>query len=304
MVILAPIAAMLVQMAISRTREYAADRGGAEISQRPMALASALAQDFERGRANPEPTAEGNPATAHLFIINPLSGARMDNLFSTHPATENRIAALEQIAQRMVQHSGSGDADGPLCAALAPGHHRKRLVSDGERALGPELTPRDTSDELRRRDARLGRTRGRLQVGLPARRASVELLVRSPGEEAIAGRGARAARSPQAWLLNLPQRDRAFDAGDHRDVVASTRGRSIMCSLRFLSAGCRRIQARSTPFCFSAAAQLIFLKIPAHAVIDLAVTARAIRCARQALRQACQCRVAARRQGGRGGGRR
>jgi heat shock protein HtpX len=85
---------MLVQMAISRTREYSADRAGAEISGRPHALASALAKISNAAQRIPNLDAERNPAAAHLFIINPLSGARMDNLFSTHPSTENRIAAL------------------------------------------------------------------------------------------------------------------------------------------------------------------------------------------------------------------
>jgi len=101
MVILAPIAAMLVQMAISRTREYAADNLGARISGRPEALASALGRIERAAHAVPNEEAEANPATAHLFIINPLSGARMDNLFSTHPSTENRIAALQQLAAEM-----------------------------------------------------------------------------------------------------------------------------------------------------------------------------------------------------------
>ncbi|MCW5681485.1 MAG: zinc metalloprotease HtpX [Xanthobacteraceae bacterium] len=101
MVILAPLGAMLVQMAISRTREYAADRMGSEISGNPMALASALNKIAGAAHVIPNDAAEHNPATAHLFIINPLSGARMDNLFSTHPATENRIAQLQQIASEM-----------------------------------------------------------------------------------------------------------------------------------------------------------------------------------------------------------
>lgn len=101
MVILAPLAAMLVQMAISRTREYAADNLGAQISGEPLALASALGKISRMAHAVPNETAEAAPATAHLFIINPLSGERMDNLFSTHPAPENRIAALEQLAASM-----------------------------------------------------------------------------------------------------------------------------------------------------------------------------------------------------------
>jgi heat shock protein HtpX len=101
MVILAPLAAMLVQMAISRTREYSADEIGAQISGEPLTLASALAKISDMAHAIPNEPAEASPATAHMFIVNPLSGARMDNLFSTHPATENRIAALEQLAGAM-----------------------------------------------------------------------------------------------------------------------------------------------------------------------------------------------------------
>jgi heat shock protein HtpX len=101
MVILAPIAAMIVQMTISRTREYSADKLGAQISGQPLALASALAKISDTAHHIENDTAERNPATAHMFIINPLSGMRMDNLFSTHPATENRIAALQQLAGEM-----------------------------------------------------------------------------------------------------------------------------------------------------------------------------------------------------------
>jgi heat shock protein HtpX len=101
MVILAPIAAMLVQMAISRTREYAADELGARISERPDALASALVKISGAAQQIENPTAERSPATAHLFIVNPLTGHGMDNLFATHPSTENRIAALEQVAREM-----------------------------------------------------------------------------------------------------------------------------------------------------------------------------------------------------------
>jgi len=112
MVILAPIAAMLVQMAISRTREYAADRLGAEISGHPEWLASALGKLERAAHAVPNEPAELNPATAHLFIVNPLSGARMDNLFATHPATENRIAALMELARRLGRSSSRGDITG------------------------------------------------------------------------------------------------------------------------------------------------------------------------------------------------
>lgn len=103
MVVLAPLAAMIVQMAISRSREYEADRVGAEISGDPMALASALTrlEQYAHGRVNQ--AAEANPATAHMFIINPLSGLRMDGLFSTHPKTANRVAALQAMVGGFTQ---------------------------------------------------------------------------------------------------------------------------------------------------------------------------------------------------------
>ncbi|WP_455481918.1 zinc metalloprotease HtpX [Bartonella sp. B35(2025)] len=97
----APFAAMLVQMAISRTREYAADRRGAEICGNPLWLASALSKIASGGRTVYNEEAEHNPATAHMFIINPLSGEGADSLFSTHPATANRIAALRRQAEEM-----------------------------------------------------------------------------------------------------------------------------------------------------------------------------------------------------------
>ncbi len=108
MVILAPIAAMLVQMAISRTREYAADNMGAQIAGRPEWLASALNKLEQAAHAIPNMDAERNPATAHMFIVNPLTGQGMDNLFSTHPNTANRIAALEQLAREMGMTGPSG----------------------------------------------------------------------------------------------------------------------------------------------------------------------------------------------------
>ena len=98
--ILAPLAASLVQMTISRTREYAADRAGAEICENPLWLAGALAKiGAYAGRVEMQ-SAERNPASAHVFIMNPLSGRGADKLFSTHPSMENRIAALEEMAGR------------------------------------------------------------------------------------------------------------------------------------------------------------------------------------------------------------
>jgi heat shock protein HtpX len=96
--LVAPFAAMIVQLAISRTREYGADRASAEICGNPRALASALAK-LQAGAARvPSPVVMRNPAAAALYIV---PGGQGDSLFSTHPDTANRIAALEQIAARM-----------------------------------------------------------------------------------------------------------------------------------------------------------------------------------------------------------
>jgi heat shock protein HtpX len=101
MSILAPLAAAVIQMAISRSREYEADRNGAEICGNPLWLASALEKIAGGAARIPNETAEMKPATAPLFIINPLSGRAMDGLFTTHPATENRVAALVDQARGM-----------------------------------------------------------------------------------------------------------------------------------------------------------------------------------------------------------
>ncbi len=100
-IILAPMAAMLVQMAISRSREYQADKLGALICGNPLWLSSALQKIAGFAQRIENPTAERAPATAHMFIINPLSGRGIDNFFSTHPNTENRIAELESLAREM-----------------------------------------------------------------------------------------------------------------------------------------------------------------------------------------------------------
>ncbi|NSX03813.1 zinc metalloprotease HtpX [Cupriavidus gilardii] len=99
MAILAPLAASLIQMAISRAREFEADRGGAEISGDPQALAMALDKIDRYARGIPFQAAEAHPATAQMMILNPLSGGGIANLFSTHPATEERVARLMQMAQ-------------------------------------------------------------------------------------------------------------------------------------------------------------------------------------------------------------
>lgn len=105
--ILAPLAAMLVQMAISRTREYSADKGGAEICDDPLALATALQKLEAAAHRIPNHMAEQNPATAHMFIVNPLHLNKMDNLFSTHPNTHNRVRELEKLAGMNDDRAGS-----------------------------------------------------------------------------------------------------------------------------------------------------------------------------------------------------
>ena len=122
--ILAPIAAMLVQMAISRTREYAADKTGAEICGRPTALASALAKISNAGRRIPNEQAEANPATAHLFISNPLSGRALAGLFSTHPPMDERISRLNRLVGEMMQHP-------------APRTHARGRVQSGASGIPP-----------------------------------------------------------------------------------------------------------------------------------------------------------------------
>jgi heat shock protein HtpX len=109
--LVAPFAAMMVQMAISRSREYQADRMGAMICGNPMWLASALVKIHNAVKRTPNWQAERVPAAAHVFIVNPLTGHGIDNLFSTHPNVENRIRALKEMAVEMGQLPGSMDVD-------------------------------------------------------------------------------------------------------------------------------------------------------------------------------------------------
>lgn len=98
--LLAPLAASLIQMAISRAREFEADRGGAEISGDPQALASALDKIHRYAQGIPLPTTEAHPETAQMMIMNPLSAGGLRGLFSTHPSTEERVARLLAMAKR------------------------------------------------------------------------------------------------------------------------------------------------------------------------------------------------------------
>ncbi len=103
MAIVAPLAAMLIQMAVSRSREYMADEGGANICGRPLALANALRK--LQAASQMIPMQEARPASAHLFIVNPLSGSSLARLFSTHPPMEERIARLEEMAGAAIRQS-------------------------------------------------------------------------------------------------------------------------------------------------------------------------------------------------------
>ena len=143
--IVAPLAAMMVQMAISRTREYSADRRGAEICGNPLWLASALKKIDAAAQRIHSPQAEHNPATAHMFIINPLSGERMDNLFSTHPDTNNRIAALEQMSREGVGLEPRAP-EAPRARPISP--QPKPSVGSGPWDAAPtEETPPPASDK-------------------------------------------------------------------------------------------------------------------------------------------------------------
>jgi heat shock protein HtpX len=115
--ILAPLAAMLVQMAISRSREYEADRGGAALCGNPLWLASALSRLESGARQIPNHAAEANPASAHLYIVNPLTGGGLASLFATHPPMAERIARLEAMAGAA---PGGGYAADYGTAAAAP----------------------------------------------------------------------------------------------------------------------------------------------------------------------------------------
>jgi heat shock protein HtpX len=136
LMIIGPLAAMIVQMAISRSREYEADRMGAEICGDPRWLASGLSrlEQYKQGRVNE--IAEANPATAHMFIINPLSGMRMDSLFTTHPPTEERIRRLLAMAPPAPtpRSTGWGAAPAARPAAASPWGNRGR-ASQGRRNL-------------------------------------------------------------------------------------------------------------------------------------------------------------------------
>ena len=131
LMLLAPLAAALVQMAISRTREYAADKAGAQICGQPLWLASALERIQQGASRIDNVAAENNPATAHMFIINPLHGGGRDKLFSTHPATENRVAALKAMAAQGYGHESVPESVASRSSIPSAGQRRGRGDGNG-----------------------------------------------------------------------------------------------------------------------------------------------------------------------------
>jgi len=156
MMILAPLGAMLVQMAISRTREYAADNLGARIVGQPMWLASALVKIADAAHEIPNMEAERNPATAHMFIINPLSGHGIDNLFSTHPSTER-----SRHRQSVFDASVNREPDCRTAAARCRTRYARRRAADGRR-IGSSTRSVDRPSQSRRSSRALGMKEGSL----------------------------------------------------------------------------------------------------------------------------------------------
>ncbi len=141
MAVLAPLAAMVIQFAVSRSREYVADRSGAEICGNPLWLASALAKIEQGVAAVPNEDAEHHPATAPMFIINPLTAGGFDNLFSTHPATANRIAALQRQAAEMGGGGFGGGAPPPRRGGFVGGSALNPWARGGNAPGGPRRGP-------------------------------------------------------------------------------------------------------------------------------------------------------------------
>ena len=268
--IVAPLAAMLVQMAVSRTREYSADRRGAEICGNPLWLASALDKIARTAERIPNPAAERNPATAHLFIINPLSGQGMDNLFSTHPSTDNRIAALEAMAGEFASRKA---APGAASRTPQPGSGPWGRNPTGPRTPQPDRTQRPvvvTARPLPGWAKEKADQSDNIVAGLAARMAAAKLLA------AVID-----ARTPLDGLTDHDHGHPNFRALDMRD-----RGlvRAILATaLRFRGTISRLLAARlERPLPANAhqlshvlhvgAAQMLFLDIPDSAAVDLAVT--------------------------------
>ena len=151
--IIGPLAAMIVQMAISRTREYSADKLGGEICGNPLWLASAL-QKLQEGASRIDyEAAERNPATAHMFIVNPLHANKVDGLFTTHPKTNNRIEALVKQAEAM----GASRAARSRSSATPPPSFGQRSASPKTSTSGPDAHLSDSQKRWREHATRTSR---------------------------------------------------------------------------------------------------------------------------------------------------
>ena len=274
--IVAPMAAMLVQMAVSRSREYQADRLGGMICGNPMWLASALRKIEHYARGIPNEQAEAAPGTAHLFIINPLTGQGMDNLFSTHPNTENRIAELERLSaelgpgpSRVPQASRSG----PPAAARGPwGGACDRQAAP--RSVGVGSGRKRPSGQ--RRSASLAHgpacnANRAAPAGLAARGLAHTLIAGvlrhgRPLEQLLADPGI------QDRFAALDPRDRAF-ARALAATVLRHQGELEHVLKAFLERPLPREGAGVWPILLAGAAQLICLGTPPHAAVGLAVEA-------------------------------
>lgn len=146
MVIVAPIAALLVQMAVSRVREYEADRDGAEISGNPEALARALDKIARHAKEITNTNARRSPGMAHMYIINPLAGKRGDNWFSTHPNVKNRVAALMELANEQQLSENEGWPRSRHNAAQQTGQSQSAPQSAGWRVPKTARDHRDKND--------------------------------------------------------------------------------------------------------------------------------------------------------------
>ncbi len=274
--ITAPIAAMLIQMAISRTREYSADRGGAAICGNPLWLASALAKIEGAAKRAPLPSAEMHPATAPLFIINPLTGERMDNLFSTHPATANRIAALEAMAR-----SGNFSAPRPAATNIRP---TAAPENEAPEAGAHEPAPVGSSPWSRAGAAAGAALGGESRQGIRAKRA-VHQPIR-PASEFAAPRRPCCAKSSSGRCRSIPSSTISMAIRISWRSIRATGRSAARSSARRSAIAARSTQPfaprstasspktpnRSLPSSTSRRRRSFSSSIPDHAAVNLAVT--------------------------------
>ncbi len=277
--IVAPLAAMLVQMAISRTREYSADRRGAEICGNPLWLSSALRKIAGAAQVIHNNDAERNPATAHMFIINPLSGERMDNLFSTHPNTENRVAALERMARETSTGSTARSALIMQGANRALSREPAGVAVVPNRRKAPGLMPEDNKNDSRPKRSREHNRSGAAgarpgadaaaKPGLKSRQAAAKILAAVVDRKTPLDGMLDPERGNPAYR-ELSEADRALVRAILNSALRHLpRIRAAIDSLLQtpLPEGARALEHVLTV----AAAQILYLDVPDHSAVDLAV---------------------------------